>query len=702
MGLYSGDAIFFLKYDSIISFGWDGMSLDSRSDSSSSEKGKGSRFFKKPATGDMAGAIKKDFSKLGGITRNIGNTIHSAISSVNRKDQPEVVYSTGTRELGSDGYDVYNIEEGMEIFISKVSDSAIFEQDQQIVRATDGHFVGPTVKPVKVSNEQVKDGSSGPVDMHQLFKNVPFGGKRDQDIVGTVGVVQDGELVPTATPANQVPTDPAGVFNKMQRTHKVEYEEVSVLNEDGTVETVPAEAPMEEPVQAPVIETPVVESPVEEVPVEQKVIEEVPSVVDAPVEEPQVDSDFVIKTMPEAVDVPEVPVEAPVEASVVEEPVVEAAVETIVEEAPAVAVEAKPKDEFFIDSEPEAPVEVSAEEPVIEEVEIWKEDINLDVPETPSEAPVESPVEAVPALPKMEIGGLEVEGDSETNAAVAVGDSIAVQETEQAMTSADATPAPEHRPLDVEAKKEELAAEPEIPEAPKCTVVETVSAPEVAKPKLDFEDENSMSKIADPVVHRPRYNYSRAMKFTNGKLENISKKDSDEGVQRIAGQTSPRSAPVERLPSAKPRKPRITIDGDVGSIMRLTLPELDLDDDSCTVGYECMYIPDDGMEAICFAEPPRMEIPSFEFPALCAPVSVPALNPAAEVLRIGSAPETIAIEAATEAALIPAAQVVPAIEAPATEPVTEAVPEEPVAEQRHAVVFSFGGSGSEGSVCFSF
>ena len=461
MGLYSGDAIFFLKYDSIISFGWDGMSLDSRSDSSSSEKGKGSRFFKKPVTGDMAGAIKKDFSKLGGITRNIGNTIHSAISSVNRKDQPEVVYSTGTRELGSDGYDVYNIEEGMEIFISKVSDSAIFEQDQQIVRATDGHFVGPTVKPVKVSNEQVKDGSSGPVDMHQLFKNVPFGGKRDQDIVGTVGVVQDGELVPTATPVNQVPTDPADVFNKMQRTHKVEYEEVSVLNEDGTVETVPAEAPMEEPVQAPVIETPVVESPVEEVPVEQKVIEEVPSVVDAPVEEPQVDSDFVIKTMPEAVDVPEAPVEIPAEVPAeapVEEPIVEAPVETIVEEAPAVAVEAKPKDEFFIDSEPEASVEASAEEPVIEEVEIWKEDINLDVPETPAEAPVESPVEAVPALPKMEIGGLEVEGDSETNAAVAVGDSIAVQETEQAMTSADATPAPEHRPLDVEAKKEELAA----------------------------------------------------------------------------------------------------------------------------------------------------------------------------------------------------------------------------------------------------
>ena len=270
------------------------------------------------------------------------------------------------------------------------------------------------------------------------------------------------------------------------------------------------------------------------------------------------------------------------------------------------------------------------------------------------------------------------------------------------MTSADVTPAPEHRPLDVEAKKEELAAEPEIPEAPKCTVVETVSAPEVAKPKLDFEDENSMSKIADPVVHRPRYNYSRAMKFTNGKLENISKKDSDEGVQRIAGQTSPRSAPVERLPSAKPRKPRITIDGDVASIMRLTLPSWTLTMIPARFGYECMYIPDDRMEAICFAEPPRMEIPSFEFPALCAPVSVPALNPAAEVLRIGSAPETIAIEAATEAALIPAAQVVPAIEAPATEPVTEAVPEEPVAEQRHAIVFSFGGSGSEGSVCFSF
>ena len=105
-----------------------------------------------------------------------------------------------------------------------------------------------------------------------------------------------------------------------------------------------------------------------------------------------------------------------------------------------------------------------------------------------------------------------------------------------------------------------------------------------------------------------------------------------------------------------------------------------------------------------------MEIPSFEFPALSAPESVPALNPAMETPRIASAPETLAIGAATETVLIPAVSVVPVTVMPASE--SEDVPEpatsdempteEPVVERRHAVVFSFGGSGSEGSVCFSF
>ncbi|MGN0098251.1 MAG: hypothetical protein ACI38Y_02855 [Candidatus Methanomethylophilaceae archaeon] len=718
------------------------MSIDSRSDSSSSDKGRGSRIFKRTSTADVAGFIKKDLSKIGGFTRSIGNSIQSAITNgVNKKEVHDVVYSTGNRELGSDGYEIYNIEEDVEIFISKVSDSAIFEQDQQIVRATDGQFVGPTAKVVKVPKEQVQDGTSGPADMHQLFKNVRLEDRRDQEIHGSVGVVQDGVLVPSS-PVNQVPANAEDIFNKMQRTHKVEYEEVSVLNEDGSVETVPVEGCVtESPVSVPDVEPvvgaevseepeTVVETIVQEVPeidgIAVDVEAETPSVTEVP-EEPQEESDFCIRTIPESIDVPETiaeaPIEAPAEESIIEEVPVEAPVEVQVEEPVIEApVEAKPRDEFFIDSESETPVEAPAEEPVIEEVEIWKEDIQLDdVPaeapieapveepvveapvEAPAEIPAEAPIEAVATLQKMDIGGLEVEGNSGVNAAVAYGDVIAVQESEKAKTSAGAMSAPEHRPLDIEAKKEELASEPEVPEAPKCSVVETVSVPaEAPKRKLDLVDENSMSKIADPVRHRPRYNYSRAMKFTNGKLENISKKDSDEGVQRIAGQTSPRSAPVERLPSAKPRKSRITIDGDVGSIMRLTLPELDLDDDSCTVGYECMYIPDDGMEAVCFAEPPMMEIPAFEFPALSAPVSVPSLVPAAEVLCIGSAPETIAIEAATEAVLIPAAQVVLSIEAPEIEPITEAVPEEPVAEQTHAVVFSFGGSGSEGSVCFSF
>ena len=700
------------------------MSIDSRSDSNSSAKGKGSRLFKKPAAGDVAGAFKKDIGKLGDITRNFGNTIQSVLTSGMKKDTPSnTVYSTANRELGSDGFDVYNIEGGMEIFISKVSDSAIFDQDQEIIRATDGHFVGSTVKPVKPSDSQANEGSSGPADMRSLFKNVHLEDKRGQEIRGSVGIVQDGVLV-QSSPSNQVPEGATDILNRIQRAPKVEYEEVSVLNEDGTVETVPAEGCITEVISQPVAETPAVDVPVIEESVVTEKVEavpevpaEVPETVDA---EPIEGGDIIIRPMPEIEDVPnEAPVveESPVEPPVVDVPVTEAPVE-----AP---VEAKPKDEFFIDSESESPVEAPViEEPAeapTEEFELWKEDINLGeaaeapVTEKPVEAPVtEAPLEVVPSLPKMEVGGLDVEGCSEINAAVAVGDEIAFQETESAETSADATPASEHKPLDIEAERKELTSEPEIPEAPKCPVIEkeaeTVTTPVVSKPKVDYEDENKMSEIADPVVHRPRrYNY-RAMKFTNGKLENISKKDSDEGVQRIAGQTSPRSAPVERLPSAKPRKPRISIDGDVGSIMRLTLPELDLDDDSCTVDFECIHIPEDGMEAICFAEPPRMEIPSFEFPALSAPESVPALNPAMETPRIASAPETLAIGAATETVLIPAVSVVPVTVMPASE--SEDVPEpatsdempteEPVVERRHAVVFSFGGSGSEGSVCFSF
>ena len=681
------------------------MSIDSRSDSNSSAKGKGSRLFKKPAAGDVAGAFKKDIGKLGDITRNFGNTIQSVLTSGMKKDTPSnTVYSTANRELGSDGFDVYNIEGGMEIFISKVSDSAIFDQDQEIIRATDGHFVGSTVKPVKVSDDQAREGSSGPADMRSLFKNVHLEDKRGQEIRGSVGIVQDGVLVQSA-PSNQVPEGATDILNRIQRAPKVEYEEVSILNEDGTVETVPAEGCITEVISQPVAETPAVDVPVIEESVVTEKVEavpevpaEVPETVDA---EPIEGGDIIIRSMPEIEDVP---IEAPV---VEESPVEPTVVDVSVTEAPVEApVEAKPKDEFFIDSESESPVEAPVtEEPAeapTEEFELWKEDINLGeaaeapVTEKSVEAPVtEAPLEVVPSLPKMEVGGLDVEGCSETNAAVAVGDEIAFQETESAETSADATPASEHRPLDIEAERKELTSEPEIPEAPKCPVIEkeaeTITTPVVSKPKVDYEDENKMSEIADPVVHRPRrYNY-RAMKFTNGKLENISKKDSDEGVQRIAGQTSPRSAPVERLPSAKPRKPRISIDGDVGSIMRLTLPELDLDDDSCTVDFECIHIPEDGMEAICFAEPLRMEIPSFEFPAL-------------------SAPETLAIGAATETVLIPAVSVVPVTIMSASEsedvpePVTsEEMPtEESVVERRHAVVFSFGGSGSEGSVCFSF
>lgn len=634
------------------------MSADSRSNSNGSVKGIGSRFFKRSATGEVGDALKKDISKLGGITRNIGNSIHSAfVNGVGKKDVPEAVYTPGTRSLDSEGFEVYNIADEVEIFISKVSDTAMFDQDLQIVRATDGNFVGSNVKPEKAQAGHDYGGTFGQTDARSLFSNVTTGDGAGRDIVGSVGMVEGGELIPTA-PVNKVPSDPQDIFNKM-RSPKVEYG-MAVLNEDGTLETVP------------------MEGDTTEVPDVSKTIEAVGTISETESVTEEVHDDTVQDVQQEVrMEVPVVDVSA------------------------QVPTEAKRREEFFFDTETsEEELNGSTEE----ESEPWKDpDLNLDnlVPGT---SDVQS-VTATAQIQRMSVDGLMSEGDAGTNMAIAAGESISTQECEKALTSSDATPASEHRPLDVEAERRSLTTEPAIPDAPKVTVTEaveaeTVTGTEAVKSEPKFEDENPLPSMSDPVRHRPRYNY-RPMKIVNGKVQVVPGKDSGEGVQRIAGQTSPRSAPVERLPPAMPRKPRITIDGDVGSIMRLALPELDLDEDSCTVDNEYAYIPEDGLEAICFAEPPVMEIPVPEFPALAAPVAVPAIAPAADVVCIAEAPEVIAIASAPEAALIPAAEAVPAIGAPA-EDIVGQVQETSVAGREHAVVFSFGGSGSEGSVCFSF
>lgn len=651
------------------------MSADSRSNSNGSVKGIGSRFFKRSATGEVGDALKKDISKLGGITRNIGNSIHSAfVNGVGKKDVPEAVYTPGTRSLDSEGFEVYNIADEVEIFISKVSDTAMFDQDLQIVRATDGNFVGSNVKPEKAQAGHDYGGTFGQTDARSLFSNVTTGDGAGRDIVGSVGMVEGGELIPTA-PVNKVPSDPQDVFNKM-RSPKVEYG-MAVLNEDGTLETVPMEGDT--------TEVPDVSKTIEAVGTISET-ESVTEEVHGPVPHMQGDAESAEEVHDDTVQ--DVQQEVRMEVPVVDVPA-------------QVPTETKRREEFFFDTEtPEEELNGSTEE----ESEPWKDpDLNLDnlVPGT---SDVQS-MTATAQIQRMSVDGLMSEGDAGTNMAIAAGESISTQECERALTSSDATPASEHRPLDVEAERRSLTTEPAIPDAPKVTVTEaveaeTVTGTEAVKPEPKFEDENPLPSMSDPVRHRPRYNY-RPMKIVNGKVQVVPGKDSGEGVQRIAGQTSPRSAPVERLPPAMPRKPRITIDGDVGSIMRLALPELDLDEDSCTVDNEYAYIPEDGLEAICFAEPPVMEIPVPEFPALAAPVAVPAIAPAADVVCIAVAPEVIAIASAPEAALIPAAEAVPAIGAPA-EDIVGQVQETSVAGREHAVVFSFGGSGSEGSVCFSF
>lgn len=464
-------------------------------------------------------------------------------SSLQRNGRETSVYTKGVRQLNDHGFETFNIEDCGEIFISKVSNNALFNDGEPVlVRATDGNYVG-RVDPFKAQVAADQPAQAAVSEM-KLFQNVPRASSVEKQFSGVVGVVTSDGTVAVKPVDN-------GFLNKMARPAKadeaVEEAPAEIVEEASVAEPAPehdmsdlmsrmvrpsrqtVEAPAEEVVEeAPVIEeAPVMEetSVIEEVPVMESVIEENPAeeivaevpaeeiVEDAPAEEPVTEHEEFF------IDTEEVPVELVEEAedtgaietddySWVEfnegEPAEAAVAEPFIEAAPA---------EEAVEEVIEAPIEETVETVVAEPAtgfveapaeEVVEETVEEIVEEAPVEAPstgfVEAPAEEIPAdvtpsLPGLAVvpEGLHVEGNEPSNAATSSLDAVT---TVPEQTTATSAVAPEQN-----SKRATLS-----------------------------RDGEALPPMSDPVIKRPN---SMRFRFDNGVLMNVSSKSkgSEEGAR---------------------------------------------------------------------------------------------------------------------------------------------------------------------------
>ena len=458
-------------------------------------------------------------------------------SSLQRNGRETSVYTKGVRQLNDHGFETFNIEDCGEIFISKVSNNALFNDGEPVlVRATDGNYVG-RVDPFKAQVAADQPAQAAVSEM-KLFQNVPRASSVEKQFSGVVGVVTSDGTVAVKPVDN-------GFLNKMARPAKadeaVEEEPAEIVEEASVAEPAPehdmsdlmsrmvrpsrqtVEALAEEVVEeAPTIEeAPVIEetSVIEEAPVMESVIEEIPAeeiVAEAPAEEP------VKEHVEFFIDTEEVPVEI---VEIVEEAEDTGAIETddyswveFNEGEPAEAAVAEP----FIEAAPaEVAVEEVVEAPVVETVEtvvadpatgfveapaeeVVEETVEEIVEEAPVEAPstgfVEAPAEEIPAdvtpsLPGLAVvpEGLHVEGNEPSNAATSSLDAVTTVPEQTTATSAVA--------LEQNSKRATLP-----------------------------RDGEALPPMSDPVIKRPN---SMRFRFDNGVLMNVSSKSkgSEEGAR---------------------------------------------------------------------------------------------------------------------------------------------------------------------------
>lgn len=447
-------------------------------------------------------------------------------SSLQRNGRETSVYTKGVRQLNDHGFETFNIEDCGEIFISKVSNNALFNDGEPVlVRATDGNYVG-RVDPFKAQVAADQPAQAAVSEM-KLFQNVPRASSVEKQFSGVVGVVTSDGTVAVKPVDN-------GFLNKMARPAKadeaVEEAPVEIVEEASVAEPAPEHdmsdlmsrmvRPSRQTVEAPAEEV-VEEAPaIEEAPVieETSVIEEIPAeeiVAEAPAEEPVKEHEEFF------IDTEEVPVEIVEEAEAEDTGAIETDDYSWVEfneGEPAEAAVAEP----FIEAAPaEEAVEEVVEAPVVETVEtvvadpatgfveapaeeVVEETVEEIVEEAPVEAPstgfVEAPAEEIPAdvtpsLPGLAVvpEGLHVEGNEPSNAATSSLDAVTTVPEQTTATSAVA--------LEQNSKRATLP-----------------------------RDGEALPPMSDPVIKRPN---SMRFRFDNGVLMNVSSKSkgSEEGAR---------------------------------------------------------------------------------------------------------------------------------------------------------------------------
>ena len=427
-------------------------------------------------------------------------------SSLQRNGRETSVYTKGVRQLNDHGFETFNIEDCGEIFISKVSNNALFNDGEPVlVRATDGNYVG-RVDPFKAQVAADQPVQAAVSEM-KLFQNVPRASSVEKQFSGVVGVVTSDGTVAVKPVDN-------GFLNKMARPAKadeaVEEAPVEIVEEASVAEPAPEHdmsdlmsrmvRPSRQTVEAPAEEV-VEEAPaIEEAPVMESVIEEIPAeeiVAEAPAEEPVKEHEEFF------IDTEEVPVELVEEAEAEDTGAIETDDYSWVEfneGEPAEAAVAEP----FIEAAPaEEAVEEVVEAPVVETVETVvaepatgfveapaEEVVEETVEEIVEEAPVEAPSTGFVEAPAE---GLHVEGNEPSNAATSSLDAVTT--------------------------------------VPEQTTVTSAVAPEQNSKRATLpRDGEALPPMSDPVIKRPN---SMRFRFDNGVLMNVSSKSkgSEEGAR---------------------------------------------------------------------------------------------------------------------------------------------------------------------------
>ena len=489
---------------------------------------------------DATSTIKNGLTHLGdSISRGMesfkdrGTNLHGRMAS-----RDSSVYSKGVRELDNYGYERYNIKDDSEIFISRLSDKALFNDGEPVlVRATEGNFVGSS-DPFATNSEVKAESEPAPEDARSLFKNVPLSSQQSNTYVGVVGVNNGGHIEVTRP----------GFLDKMTRVSNVHpAPSIEVADDEGDDDHVIIESKPEETTKDyDSLMSRIVSAPRHEA--ADAVEEAVPETqVETPVEEVQAEpapvlNEDVFVGMPAAERHEEFFIEAEPEA---EEP------ETLDCDS---NVEVEDYDWFFEDDETEAQAETPVEETpvietevpaadVVEAVEETTEEIIEAVDETLAEAPVEEiPVEDVAEVPVEAPVADAIEAPVETDIEAVIEQEVAESVIDEAVVGAviDEVVATEA------AKSAEVieglhveGSEPSS-DVVASSIVATMAVPQMAatgsavatRPgcAIDAEGE-ALPPMADPVITRPRSTRSARFKFSNGMLVSVDKEESKEGLQ---------------------------------------------------------------------------------------------------------------------------------------------------------------------------